>query len=191
VRYSTFDPRRFLLVDVVDSSLTLNELYDGSTAPATCAYRTVAKCSKLPPIGAFSWSPNQESIVAVGLLSGNASLVQLREDKQSPEPIATFRIKQQRKCNSVAFSNRNWLAVALDKTRSDVCLNIYDVGGDSISSQEPVRRLCAAELVSSVRFFPSQPQELVATTQRSFIRLYDLRGTLPPSITLFQVQILM
>jgi len=162
-------------VDITDSSATLNELHDGDGSKP--AYRTVIKTSRLSNISAFAWSPN-ETLVAFGHPSGKASLVQLSEHKQPSQPVEIFEIKQQRKCNSVAFSNRNWLAVALDKTRSDVCLNIYDVGSQSQISQEPIRRLCAAELVSSVKFFSSQPQELVATTQRSFIRVYDLRGTL-------------
>jgi len=173
---STADQRRFFLVDVAESSVTLKEVQ--ADRQMATRYRTVSKCSKLSNIGAFACSPVQESIAAVGLLSGNTALVQLREDQQVTEPVATYRIKQQRKCNSVAFSSRNWLAVALDKTRSDVCLNIYDVGSQSQTSQDPVRKLCAAEHVSSVRFFPSQPQELLATTQRTFIRLYDLRGML-------------
>ncbi|KAI7299191.1 WD40 repeat-like protein, partial [Hortaea werneckii] len=119
-----------------------------------------------------AWSPVQESLVALGHVSGNASVVDLSNEKPRTEQPLTFKTKQQRKCNSVALSSQNWLAVALDKTRSDVCLNIYDVASEA---QEPVRRLCPAELVSSVRFFPSQPQEVVATAQRSFIRLYDLR----------------
>ncbi|KAK5136400.1 hypothetical protein LTR08_003526 [Meristemomyces frigidus] len=163
---------RFLVVDTKDSTLTLNEVV--TLNDHDVHYHPVAKCTKLPHFGAFAWSPVQESLVALGLVSGNAGLVRLREDKQPSEVLTTFKIKQQRKCNSVAFSTQNWLAVALDKTRSDVCLNIYDAGSNS-DTQEPVRRLCAAELVSSVRFFTGQPQELVATTQRSFIRIYDLR----------------
>lgn len=162
------------MVDVADSSLTLNHV--DTFGRRYIEYHAVSKASKLSSFGAFAWSPVQEALVAIGLVSGNASLIRLREDKQPTETIATFKIKQQRRCNSVALSTQNWLAVALDKTRSDVCLNIYDANGDSSTFQEPLRRLCAAELVSSVRFFAGQPQELIATTQRSFIRIYDLRG---------------
>jgi len=173
--HSTGDRRRFLIVDVAESSLILNEI--SKSERDQLEYHAVSQCNRLPAFGAFAWSPVQEQIVALGLVSGNACLVRLGEDKQSSEPFATFRTKQQRKCNSIAFNTQNWLAVASDKTRSDACLNIYDAsGGESTSLQEPVRRLCAGELVSSVRFFPSQPQELVASIQRSYIRTYDLRG---------------
>ena len=174
VRWSSHGGRRFLLVDVADSSLTLNAV--DVLNEQTLNYHPVAKYNKLPHFAAFAWSSVEESLVAIGHVSGNASLIRLHEDDQPSEVLTTFKIKQQRKCNSVAFNTQNWLAVAVDKTRSDVCLNIYDAGSAS-ESQDPVRRLCAAELVSSVRFFTRQPQELVAATQRSFIRIYDLRGS--------------
>ncbi|KAI6797075.1 WD40 repeat-like protein [Hortaea werneckii] len=169
--HSTAERRRFLLVDVAESSLTLNEV-NSDLKPGPLSFQPVSSRRKLPPFGAFAWSPVQESLLALGHVSGNASVVDLSNEKPRTEQLLTFKTKQQRKCNSVALSSQNWLAVALDKTRSDVCLNIYDVGSEV---QEPVRRLCPAELVSSVRFFPSQPQEVVATAQRSFVRLYDLR----------------
>ncbi|RMY88083.1 hypothetical protein D0864_06713 [Hortaea werneckii] len=169
--HSTAERRRFLLVDVAESSLTLNEV-NADLKPGPLSFQPISSRRKLPPFGAFAWSPVQESLVALGHVSGNASVVDLSNEKPRTEQLLTFKTKQQRKCNSVALGSQNWLAVALDKTRSDVCLNIYDVGSEV---QEPVRRLCPAELVSSVRFFPSQPQEVVATAQRSFIRLYDLR----------------
>lgn len=163
------------MVDVTESSLTLNEV-DDIRQKGFIDYRPVTRYSKLPNFSAFAWSPAQEPIVALGLVSGNAILIRLGEDKHASETVTTYKVKQQRKCNSVGFSTQGWLAVALDKTRSDVCLNIYDTNAESFGAAEPVRKLCAAELVSSVRFFPSQPQELIATTQRSFIRIYDLRG---------------
>lgn len=173
--HSTGDRRRFLVVEVADPGLALYEI-DSPGKHGVVQHHAVAKCGKPPSFNAFAWSPVDESIVALGLSSGNAQLVKLREDKSkhSSDPVATFKIKQQRKCNSIAFSTQNQLAVALDKTRSDVCLNIYDANL-SETSQDPLRRLCAAEVVSSVRFFPSQPQELLIGAQRSLIRLYDLR----------------
>ena len=177
--HSVGDKHRFLLVDVAESSVTLNEFnaesLDGPKSSKVQHHR-VAHHGKLPNFAAFDWSRTDESLVAIGLVSGNASLVKLSETNEPSEVVTTFRIKQQRKCNSIAFSTENWLAVAPDKTRSDVCLNIYDAGGSSGSQSDPIRRLCPAELVSSVRFFPRQPQELVLAAQRAFIRLYDLRG---------------
>ena len=174
--HSTGDRRRFLLVDVAESSLTLNQLDGDRSDGPKLQHHKVAHHGKLPNFAAFDWSKTDESLVAVGLVSGNASLVKLSESSEPSEVVTTFRIKQQRKCNSIAFNSENWLAVALDKTRSDVCLNIYDAAGNSGAQSDPIRRLCPAELVSSVRFFPRQPQELVLAAQRSFIRLYDLRG---------------
>lgn len=171
---STASQRRFLHIDVANPTLTLNQV--DAVNGRDISYHAVARYAKLPGFGACAWSPVDESIVALGLASGNASLVKLREQPgQASEIVATFKIKQQRKCNSVAISTQQWLAVALDKTRSDVCLNIFDGTGDF---QEPLRRLCPAELVTTVRFFTSQPQELVTAVQRAYIRIYDLRGLL-------------
>ncbi|KAK4978756.1 hypothetical protein LTR42_001256 [Elasticomyces elasticus] len=161
--FSTPDRRRFLVVDASDSSLALNEV--DHIGHHDVRYHRVSRIAKLPAFAAFACSPLQESIVALGHVSGNASLVRLGEDHQSSETIATFTAKQQRKCNAVDISRKNWLAVALDKIRSDFCLSIYDINRDAADSAEPIRRLCAAEMVSSVSFFSESPQELVATTQ--------------------------
>ncbi|KAK3069046.1 hypothetical protein LTR53_012925 [Teratosphaeriaceae sp. CCFEE 6253] len=173
--HSTANHRRFLVVDVSESSLTLNEVQDdGKNADSDLHYRPVTRYTKLPSFNAFAWSPTQEPLVALGLVSGNTSLIRLGEGQHRPsETLATFKVKQQRKCNAVALSRQDWLAVALDKTRSDVCLSIYDTNADL--KGEPIRKLCAAELASSVRFFAGSPQEVVACTQRAFVRVYDLR----------------
>ncbi|KJX96835.1 hypothetical protein TI39_contig598g00029 [Zymoseptoria brevis] len=165
---------RFLTVDVTDQSVTLNHIDRRGRRDVN--YHTVARYGRLPNFGAFDWSKTDESIIALGLVSGSACLVKLHDNGQPSETVANFKLKQQRKCNSIALSSQNWLAVALDKTRSDVCLNIFDANIDQSSHDSiPIRRLCPAEVVSSVRFFPGQPQELVVAAQRSVIRLYDLR----------------
>lgn len=170
--HSAGDKGKFLLANASDPSITLNQL--DSLEQSSVSYHAIAQSGKLPSFGAFDQSKTDESKVALGLSTGNATVVKLRSDAKGPqEPETTFRIKQQRKCNSISFNSEDWLAVALDRTRSDVSLNIYDA---KTENQEPIRKLCAAELVSSVRYLPSQPQQLVASVQRSHIRLYDLRG---------------
>ena len=175
--HSSDDRKRFLVVDVANPSLTLNEVDVFPKAREKhISYHPIARCGKLPNSAAFDWSKSDESIIALGLGNGSANLVKLRSDEDGGSEIAaTFKIKQQRKCNSIAFSTQDWLALAVDKTRSDVCLFIYDTNRGEASA-EPIRRLCAAELVSSVRFFTRNPQEIVAGTQRAFVKLYDLRG---------------
>ncbi|KAK5125313.1 hypothetical protein LTR85_000422 [Meristemomyces frigidus] len=162
--------RRFLIADVAGSSLSLYEV--DTLGRRDIQYHAVATTKKLNAFSALALHPLDGSTVALGFSSGDAGLIRFREDRQLSEINTTFRLKQQRKCNSVALSTQNWLAVGLDKTRSDVCLNIYDAASEQ---QEPVRRLCAAELVSSVRFFSGQPHELVASVHRAFVRIYDLR----------------
>lgn len=174
--HSTGVRRRFLVVDVADPGLTLNEI--DSLEKRCITYHSVAKSGKIHNFGAFDWSKTNEAIVGLGLVSGSANLIKLHDDGKPSETIAQFKLKQQRKCNSIAFNTQDWLAVAVDKTRSDICLFIYDTNRGPSNYFEPIRRLCAAEVVSSVRFFPSHPQEIVVSTQRQYIRLYDLRGML-------------
>ena len=167
--HSLGDRQRFLYVNIVDPSLTLNQV--DRLEDRHIKYHSVASSGKLPSFTTFDWSRSDESVIGLGLGSGSASIVRLYDDGRPSETTATFKPRQQRKCNCISFSTEDWLAVAVDKTRSDFCLFIYDVG----NATEPVRRLCAAGPVSSVRFFTSQPKEIVATTQKSYIRLYDLR----------------
>ncbi|KAF2209413.1 hypothetical protein CERZMDRAFT_122194 [Cercospora zeae-maydis SCOH1-5] len=174
VRWSPFassERARFLLVDVMDQSVALHQIthWRRSAAGST----QLARCGRLPNFGAFDWSKSDESIVALGLVSGSACLVQLHDDGRPAATLATFKLRQQRKCNSIAVGAQDWLAVALDRTRSDACLNIFDTKAPPTA--EPLRRLCPAEVVSSVRFSPTRPHELIVAAQRSFIRLYDLR----------------
>lgn len=165
------DQERFLIVDVSTQSLSLNRVTGRNQQ--SIEYENVARYERLSKFGAFDWSKRDESLVALGLVSGSACLVKLRSDGQDSEVAVTFKLKQERKCNSIALNTENWLAAGLDKTRSDWCLNIFDI--NQVTHAEPVRRLCSAEVVSSVRFFPRHPHELIVAVQRSFIRLYDLR----------------
>jgi hypothetical protein len=176
VNLKLISPTSLQQVDVTDQSLTLNHVDDRDKDSKDVSYHTVARYGRLPNFGAFDWHKTDQSIVALGLVSGSACLVKLNEDDRPSETIATFKLKQQRKCNSIALSSQNWLAVALDKTRSDIGLNIFDANVEPQSNQETaIRKLCAAEVVSSVRWFASQPQELIVAAQRSSIRVYDLR----------------
>nr|OQO23829.1 hypothetical protein B0A51_09773 [Rachicladosporium sp. CCFEE 5018] len=172
--HSNEEKSRFLLVDFADSSLSLHEVDDIKDRNIT--HHRVAHQSLLPSFNAFDWSKTTSSIVALGLATGYASIVQLNEQASS-EILTTYRIKQQRKCNSVAINRENWLAVALEKARSDVCLNVYDAAAQSGTGSEPIRRLCPAEAVSSVRFFAGQPHELVLSANRNCVRVYDLRDS--------------
>lgn len=168
--------QQFILLDIVNNSFTLNEVT--ARHERRVEHRQLAAYSKLSQFAAFDWSRSSSQLIAFGHVSGTASLLKLVPGVQTSEIITTYRLKQQRRCNSIAFSTQNWLAVALDKTRADLSLNVYDTES---TSTNPVRRLCPAELVSSVRFFAKQPQEVLVGAQRSFIRLYDLRGMLTNS----------
>lgn len=166
---STEDYKRFLLVDVAGNSLTLYRV--DALNKQNIQYSPVAHRDKVPNFTAFDWAKTDDSLVALGLSSGEASLIKIEAGVPQAEPLRNFTIKTQRKCNTITFSSNNLLAIGLDKVRHDNCLTIYD-----INAKDPVSKLCVAELVSSVRFFPTHPHELLAGVAKATIRLYDLRG---------------
>ncbi|KAF2226002.1 WD40-repeat-containing domain protein [Elsinoe ampelina] len=163
------DAHRYLIVDVAGNSITLNESRSDSTGELQS--ERIARYDKVPNFTAFDWSKANNSLLALGLSSGESSLVKIDTEQRSIQPVLTFPRGTQRKCNSISFNPDKLLAVGLDRVRNDHCLNIYDVGG----GKEPYSKLCIGEAVSSVRFFPSRPQEIVAAVARQTLRLYDLR----------------
>lgn len=168
------DRHRFLLVDLLGNYITLNETYD--TNGRDLQTKIVARYDRVPSFGAFDWSTKDRDLIALALPSGDTALVKIDEADESMAPLRIFPSKAQRKCNSVAFSAAGLLASGLDRVRAEHCLQIYDVQG----SKDPLARLCPDEAVGSIRFFPNQPQELVASVARSSVRLFDLRS---PALT--------
>lgn len=167
------DLHKFLLVDVAGNSITLNEAR--TVSQKSLQTKTIARYDKVPNFTAFDWAKFDGSLVALGLSSGDASLVRIDPGEKNVQPLRIFPIKTQRKCNSITFNSENLLAVGLDRVRNDHCLTIYDANH---GGKEPQVKLCTGDAVSSVKFFPNEPQELVAAVARTTLRLYDLRGAL-------------
>jgi WD40 repeat protein len=161
-----------LIIDVAGNRLRLCEI-DKVKEDRRVTYSQLCVRDKLPNYTAFDWSKEEENVVAIGAASGEAVLVRVDTDS----PLNSFPIKHQRKCNSIAFSSKNFLATGLDRVRNDFCLNIYDINGSS-PSKEPYKKLASSEAISSIKFFSNQPDTLVAGVARQCIRLYDLRGML-------------
>ncbi|QIW95509.1 hypothetical protein AMS68_001027 [Peltaster fructicola] len=168
--HTPHDAAEFLLLDILNSGLSLHQFV--ATDGGTVESKEIASYKKLSNFSAFDWSKTTARVISLGHVSGTASLLKLNLGSDTPETLVTYKAKQQRRCNTTALNTQNWLAVGLDKTRTDLSLNIYDAASTAI---EPVRKLCPAEFISSVRFFTNQPQEVLAGSQRAFIRLYDLR----------------
>ncbi|THW46776.1 WD40 repeat-like protein [Aureobasidium pullulans] len=166
---STPDRARFLLADVAGNALTLYEA--GSLNRHGIQYKPIARREKVNNFTAFDWSKTDDSLVALGLSSGNAELYRF-DGSDSSDPVALFNIKTQRRCNTIAFNTQNLLAVGLDRVRHDNCLTVYD-----IESNDAYSRLCVSEAVTSLRFFPNHPQQMLAAVSRQTIRLYDLRDS--------------
>ncbi|KAF2114467.1 hypothetical protein BDV96DRAFT_494606 [Lophiotrema nucula] len=166
---------RFLIIDVGTNRLRLCQI--DKFGKERIEYKQLCLRDKLPTYSAFDWSKTDEHIVGLGLASGEAALVQVDPDHPQTDLIHAFPIKHQRKCNSIAFSYKNYLATGLDRVRSDVCLHIYDLNTPSFASNsEPYKKLASGEPISSIKFFSNQPDTLVAGVHRQFIRLYDLRA---------------
>jgi len=187
---ATPDLQRFLHVDVVGKSLKICRVRGWSEHGVD--YETVASHSKVPSFRAFDWSPTNESIVALGQSSGETTVVKIADGSQDR---LSFPIRNQRHCNAIALSTQNLLAAGLDRVRNDFCLNIWDLqqrisgttsalGGEKLAI-EPLHKLASSEPITSIKFFPDNPQLLVAGVKGQFVRLYDLRESLTTGVLQF------
>ena len=171
--HSTEGSPRFVVVDVASNRLRLCEV--DNFDQKDLRFRDIACREKLPNFTAFDWSKSQESVAAIGLSSGEAAVLRLDDESDTPH---VFSIKHSRKCNTIAFSTQNLLATGLDRVRNDFSLNVYNLNSEPRwSSKEPLRKLSSSEAITSIKFFSEQPETLLAGVSRQCIRLYDLRGT--------------
>lgn len=184
IRYSqnaTGEDEHFLYVDVIGRSLQLSKIT--SRRKGKVNFESVGAPVKTPTFRAFEWSPLDESLVAVGQLSGEATLLRIAGP---PATSISFQVRSQRQCNAVALSRQNLLAAGLDKVRNDTCLNIWDLqqrlapsGSPALaqtkSYTEPLHKLASSEPITSIKFFQNDPQVLVAGVRTQSVRLYDLR----------------
>ncbi|KAF2738734.1 WD40 repeat-like protein [Polyplosphaeria fusca] len=174
--HSTQQNPRFLIIDVAGNRLRLCQIE--GIDQGKVKYKQVCLRDKLPNYTAFDWSKKDEHIVALGSASGEAVIVQVDADQPQTDFIHAFPIRHQRKCNSIAFSSNNLIATGLDRVRNDFCLNIYDLKAQDLSaSSEPYKKLASGEPISSIKFFTSQPDTLVAGVSKQFIRIFDLRDS--------------
>ena len=176
---ATLSEQCFLLVDVTGHSFNLAKVasYDGKSLN----YDPLPKYGKVPPFRAFDWAPFDESLVAVGQWSGEATLLRI-DGSAAPVSLQT---KHQRLCNAVSFSRTGLLATGLERVRNVECLNLWDVnqrlsstpspGGRAGKSVEPYRKYSSSGAISSIKFFIRQPEVLIAGVKGFGIRVYDLR----------------
>lgn len=175
---STENNQRFLIVDVVGKSLKLCQVIEYKDK--SLDWEEISRNNKLPAFRAFDWSPANEDLVAVGQWSGETTLFSLNNHSQ---PLS-IPIRSQRQCNAVAFNKTSLLATGLERVRNDFCLNVFDIQqglnshsqyGSGKQGVEPIRKLATSEGITSIKFFPSQPDLLVAGVKGTCVRLYDLR----------------
>lgn len=174
-----------MFVEVVAKSFKLCRVK--SRRRGVLQYEIISEHSKVPAFRAFDWSPTHEGVVAVGQSSGEATVLRIDDGSQAH---LSFPIRNQRLCNAVAFNSQCLLAAGLDKVRTDYCLNIWDlqqqlpsgntpgfVTGSGRVRPEPLHKLASSEPITSLKFFPREPYNLIAGVKGQFIRLYDLRET--------------
>jgi hypothetical protein len=178
--HSTPESPQFLIVDVAGNRLRLCEVE--SLESKNIKYKSICQRDKLPNYTAFDWSKTEPYFVAVGSAIGEANLIRIDPDRSPLEENTwSFPIKHQRKCNSIAFSHKNYLATGLDRVRNDLCMNIYDlnvISSPGSRQQDPTRKLATSEPISSIKFFDNQPDMLICGVTRQCIRIFDLRGSL-------------
>ena len=188
---ATTSQQRFLVADVNGRSFThcRVESYDGKDL----RFKNISTLHKVPAFRAFDWSPHDEAIVAVGQWSGEATVLRIDDSSQS----VSLPIKHQRLCNAVTFSKAGRLATGLEKVRNDFCLNVWDISqrlstgaspglGSGRQYLEPIRKLASSEAITSIKFFPSQPDVLVCGVKGACIRIYDIRENNGTSAVQFQ-----
>ncbi|KAL4962321.1 uncharacterized protein BDV14DRAFT_109822 [Aspergillus stella-maris] len=175
--------QRFLLADVAGQQFRLCNVTSVHPTTKSLTYDVLSTHIKVPSFRAFDWSPLDESLVAVGQSSGDATILRIPEGEAESKEVYNFPAKTQRYCNAVAFSSHGLLAAGLDRVRNDQCLHIWDVHS-RLSTRagrgyhvEPLRKL-GSEPITSVKFFRDQPEVLVVGVkgpQQQLVRIVDLR----------------
>jgi WD repeat-containing protein mio len=181
--HSTAQRPYFVILDVVKSRIDFCEAVfsksQSSNGGTKVELRLLRHRDKLPSYTAFDFSKVDPYIVGLGGDSGETSIVSLHPEKtKNSEPVSTFTVKTQRRCNSIAFSLNNHIATGLDRGRTDSGLYVFDLNSPANpSTARPVRTWSNGEGISSIKFFSREPDLLLAGVQKQSIRLYDLRDS--------------
>ncbi|KAK1232312.1 hypothetical protein PQX77_004563 [Marasmius sp. AFHP31] len=115
------------------SQITLYEC-----APSQPEIRHITSQNDLNLMKCFTWSPEPlfDDLLAIGHTNGRVDLIRLEgsrftgpDNVLSNGPVVSLPVKNQRPCNTLAFSGKdpNYLAVGLDKVRGDASLVIWDI----------------------------------------------------------------
>ena len=177
---SNAEEQRFLIIDINERSFRLYKIIDYKEN--RLRREEIAKNTKVPVFRAFDWSASNEDLVGVGQWSGETTILSLNNNFT---PLS-LSIKSQRQCNAIAFNKTKFLATGLERVRNDFCLNVYDISSElgSHSSQisksnrrvpDPIRQLASSESITSIKFFPSEPDNLIAGVKGTCLRIYDIR----------------
>ncbi|KAI1787427.1 hypothetical protein LXA43DRAFT_1029054 [Ganoderma leucocontextum] len=184
--------------------------------PQSLEIKQVASQLELNQMKCFAWSPDPvlDDLLAVGFSNGRVDLLRFEASKHAHNSAAvSLPARNTRACNTLGFSpaNANFLAVGLDKVRSDPSLVIWDIhaalpalsfktsphaGGDGDSSTILLRgdggagtssdpkiaqHYASAEVVSTLAWLPKNPQLLLAGISHRWLQLFDTRTTASPA----------
>ncbi|KAK6363369.1 hypothetical protein TWF730_000802 [Orbilia blumenaviensis] len=119
--------QQFMTISAKETHVSLYDVKGfNNRKPESIHSELVFKKEKIPHIKCFDWSPLEPDLVAVGKSGGEALILRMKSSENAENSIS-LPVKHQRGCNSVAFSRAGFLAIGLDKVRTDFCLNIWDV----------------------------------------------------------------
>ncbi|XP_013170090.1 PREDICTED: WD repeat-containing protein mio-B [Papilio xuthus] len=172
----------------IEKKTTFSQI--SSTRGATVVASQSASGVRCVDISAIADHP--DPLLALGHASGRVTLASL---KQTYDPLGLvgreFVPKYGRPCNGLSWSHdeTNLIAVALDKHRSDNCIQVWDANRSSVSTDEftdntanvqseparPIAELALSETAHSVAWTDLGNRTLAASMNMKHIKIYDLR----------------
>ncbi|KAI9795168.1 MAG: hypothetical protein M1816_000190 [Peltula sp. TS41687] len=182
--HATHYQNRFMVLRPSKRSL---KLYEAEQVKGrNFRYKQISQHTDFTTARVFDWSPADEAIVGVGLVTGEAALLRIDD---SSNGLLAFNFKTPRPCTTLALSPTGLLAAGMEKARNDASLSIWDInhrlstwdrkskGWASTRPQyEPMRKLASPDAISNVKFFTDVPDTLIAGSKGLHVRIYDLRA---------------
>ena len=118
---------------------------------------------------------SHQHILALGYGSGKTLIGYIKDEKL--QECGELFPRHSRACVDVSFcpSDSKFLALGLEKVRNDYGLLIWELSTDINASSKPWIQYGPSEGISSVSWFSSLQNRLVAGMSQKWIRVFDLR----------------
>lgn len=121
-------------------------------------------------IECFDYAPSQRGLVLTGLATGEIHTHNLLISEAGTRS-SVFAPKNPRPCNSLNINANNLIAMGLERVRNEDSLQIWDLQQESWT---PLIGLLPNEAVSSLKFLPQKPSELLCASYKA-VREVDTR----------------